>query len=467
MRKTARAIIFRWTTPLWRATLAGILAGAAIGGLACSANAATEMIALVRINQPIDPDEVMTGTAPSPDTQQSYISGEITYLTSPGFADAVAKQLDETNPPPISAAQSGQSSIVSLSTTQPDVPKAKRILNAAITSYTDHVQQQARERGQAAIDALDGVIAQLRAEPAPDGTPTVTDPEAQIGQLLSQRLAIEAQTQRSSSVQVVQPPSVTPASGAPGWSLGAVGGGLIGGLLALAGALAWRKQVGVITSPSSLEDQIDHVLMPTVRLGGLRTSSDAYAGLARSLYAQLPAPRTGRILLVGASANSGTQEVAGLIAFAAAEHVDVRVVHLLDRAQTLSMFEVSSNCPAVATNGVARTLGEMRDMLPESMYEATVVIDGGSLETSPRLPEAAEDASQIIIVAMIGQDVNATVSMTSRLARDANIPISAVCTRRGIRRVAPSQLKNESQGNTKSAGRVPDPISQGGLVSQP
>ena len=417
MRTIARAIIFRWTTPLWPVTLAGLLLGAAIGGLALHASSESQSTALLRLYQPIGPDEIMTGTAPSSEAQQSYISGEITYLTSPGFADAVAKQLNETKPPSLSAVQDAQSSIVSLSATQPDPSVADRIINAALKVYTDHVDQQTDERGQAAIDALNGVIGRLEAgakeaqDPAggaaAGGTATVTDPQALIQQLLSQRLAIEAQSQRSASVQLVQPPTVTPVEGAPSWSLGAVGGGLVGGIVTLAAALAWRKRVGVITSPESLEGLVEHVLLPTVRLGKTSESSDAYAGLARSLYSQLPTPRSGRILLVGASADSGTEEVAGLIAFAAAEHVGVRLVHLLDRVHMFDMFE---------------GLADLAD-------GATVVIDGGSLDTSPALPRVAQDASQIIIVATIGRDVHDTIRMANRLARESDIPVSAVCTR--------------------------------------
>ena len=218
--------------------------------------------------------------------------------------------------------------------------------------------------------------------------------------------------------------------------LGGVGGGLIGGLI----AFCWsagnrRKRVGVVTSPSALEGQVEHVLLPTVGLGASTESSDAYAGLARSLYAQLPAPRSGRILLVGASADSGTEEVARLIAFAVAEHGDVCAVHLLDRVQTFESV-------------VDRT------------GAATVVIDGGSLDTSPALPEAAEDASQIIIVAMIGRDMNDTVRMATQLARDSDVPISAVCTRRRTRRARRSRTGNHLK---RAAG---DLLDDGRLIPQ-
>ena len=284
----------------------------------------SETTSLIRIYQPIDPDQIMTSAAPSPDSQQNYISGEIKYLTSPGFADAVAKQLSETIRHFIG--NSRRQIIDSQPIGYPgDFEKAQQIVNAALKVYSDHVQQQARERGQAAIYALNEVISRLEAEAKkknqtrrkPPTRSKTSNPRIQLLDL--QRLAIEAQTERPAPIQVVQPPTEMPAKGAPSWSLGAVGGGLIGGLLALAAALAWRKRVGVVTSPPALEGQIEHILLPTVRLGALTESSDAYAGLARSLYAQLPAPRSGRILLIGASADSGTEDVAGLIAFAAAE----------------------------------------------------------------------------------------------------------------------------------------------------
>jgi hypothetical protein len=403
MHKSARAIFSRWTPPLWPATFAGLMVGALIGGMTLQEHRVSEATALIRLYQPVDPNQIMTGTGTSPDLQQSYISGEITYLSSPGFANAVAKQLNETSPPRVSAIQSAQSSIISLSATRSNFGAAQRIVNAALKVYSDHVQQQTRERGQATIDAINEVISKLQA-----GTSTSNDPQARIQQLDAQRLAIEVQTRRAAPVQVVQPPTMEEVTRVPPWSLGAVGGGLIGGLLALAGALTRRKRVGVITAPSVLEGQIEHVLMPIVRLGALPESSHAYLRLARSLYAQLPSPRPGRILLVGASADSGTEYVAGLIAFAVEEHAPVCVVYLVDGVQTLDGVE-------------ALTEG------------ATAVIDGGSVDTSPALPDEAKDASQIIIVAMIGRDVNESVRAASQLARGSDVPISAVCTRRSIR----------------------------------
>jgi hypothetical protein len=421
MRRNARAAISRWTTPAWRAVLAGILLGAATGALTFDASNANEATAMIRIYQPIDPNQIMTGANSTPDDLQDYISGEITYLGSAGFAASVAKQLNETTPAHITATQDVQSTLITLSSAQAEAPESLRTVDAALTVYGNHLLQQAHERGQAAMDALDKVIAPLeQANPAGDsdgargvnsGTDFANgaapdDVQTRLQQLKAQRLAIEVQTARSASVQVVSAPAIAPVKGAPDWSLGAAGGGVLGGVLSLAAVLAWRRRIGLITSVPALETQIEHVLLPTVRLGTLDDSSDEYEQLARSLYAQLPAPRRGTILLVGASVDSGTDEVADLIAFAAAEHSVVRVVHLLSGIP----FE-----PIVS---------------PEDLTsEFTSIIDGGSIDSCPSVPEAAAFASQIVIVAMLGRDVSDTVRMARQLARDSNAQISAVATK--------------------------------------
>ena len=123
--------------------------------------AESQATALVRIHEPVDPDQIMVGTVPPADSQQSYISGEVTYLTSPGFANTVAKQLNVADPPRLSALQGVQSSVIGVSATNTDPAEAKREVDAALDVYRDHLRRQARERGQAAIDAIDGVLGRL------------------------------------------------------------------------------------------------------------------------------------------------------------------------------------------------------------------------------------------------------------------------------------------------------------------
>jgi hypothetical protein len=182
--------------------------------------------------------------------------------------------------------------------------------------------------------------------------------------------------------------------GTPGWALGAVGGGLLGGIGALGAALGWRRRVGAIYSPAALAGDVDHLLQPVVHLGSGAGNTQADAGLARSLFAQLPTPRDGKLLVMGASADSGSTDVARLLDFAAAEQ----------RARA-------------------------------------TVIDGGSLDTSPGLPEAAQTAQQIIVVVMLERDFADDVQIAAQFAQSARVPISTVLTRRKVRSPNSGQAK--------------------------
>ncbi|MEI6254658.1 MAG: hypothetical protein WCP30_17820, partial [Mycobacteriaceae bacterium] len=62
----------------------------------------------------------------------------------------------------------------------------------------------------------------------------------------------------------------------------------------------------------------------------------------------------------------------------------------------------------------------------------TTVVDGGSLDTSPGLPEAAATARQIIVVVMLGRDLAESVRIVAQFARSARVPVSTVLTRRRV-----------------------------------
>lgn len=417
MGKQTRARLSRWVTPLWPMTIVGVLAGAALGGFALDSKGPAVAAAIIRIEQPIGPNQIMTGSSQSPDTQQSYISGEIAYLKSPGFADSVAKELQQTTRPALSAVQDAQSTLITVSASAPEAQAAEKAVDAALKAYHARLQQQAQEQGQAAIDAINAVIDQVNgsaaaaqaaaaaaaaaaagdpataavAAAASDAAAAAAAAQAQqngarIQQLDNQRLAIQVQTQRAAGPEIVTPPRPTEVNGAPGWALGAVGGGLLGGIGALGAALGWRRWVGAINSPAGLADEVDHPLQPVVHLGSLADDTQADAGLARSLFAQLPTQRDGDLLVVGASENSGSGDVARLIAFAA----------------------------------------------DEQSAETTTVLDGGSLDTSPGLPEAAATARQIIVVVMLGRDLAESIRIVAQFARSAGVPVSTVLTRRRV-----------------------------------
>jgi hypothetical protein len=420
MRRTVRAFVSKWVAPLWPVTVIGILVGALIGAVFLGPSGAYTAIAVIRVDQPIDANQIMTAPQPLMDAQPDYVAGEMVYLTSPGFLDSVRKALNQASKPMLSASQSGKSNLVTISATADTLDNAKRTVNTAITTYVDHIKQQTNERYQAALDAVNAIIPQLedalrQVQPPPD------KPTDELVQLYLQRTALQVQMQRAPGVQVVQPTMESISSAKlPASSLGTIGGGLLGGLLALAGALAWRSRSGTITSPSQIEGAAAPPLLPVIRLDG--DAVDAAA--ARAIYAQLPSPRSGDILVIGASPDSGTATAARHIAFAAAEHGKVATADLVtgvgldgdDHAHT------GPEDNAVQADGV------------------TTVIDGGTLENSPALLDVADHASIVVIVVRIGLDTNAAIGAATRAIAKRDAPVSVVCTRApfiGFRRSQP------------------------------
>jgi hypothetical protein len=167
--------------------------------------------------------------------------------------------------------------------------------------------------------------------------------------------------------------------------------------------------------------------------------NNAEAAVARSIYAQLPAPRSGRLLLVGVSAESGAAAVAQLIGFAAADHESATVVHLPTADESFDSIEALTD---VSADDPAAT--------------KTVVIDGGSIDSTPALTEVAAHGDQMIIVAMLGRDALGAARMVDRLAKSADLPVSVVCTRRkwwsraGKR--TPADIRRSRHSGTRSVG---------------
>jgi hypothetical protein len=335
----------------------------------------------------------------------------------------------------LSATQDAQSSIVTLSASDANFDGAARIVNAALKVYDGHARQLISERGKAAIDGINAILVREKTsptDPAPPPGDTRTDRQTPTDQLQAQLYWIEVQTQRLTPFQVVSPPSETNTGGVPKWQLGVVGGALLGGLALLGGALVWRRRVGVVTSPSALDPVVQRVLVPTVALGRLAPGSAAHTALARTLNNQLSAARAGTILVVGASAESGTSDIARLIAAAGKEHSEVRLVDLSGSPDSVEAFR------AGLASGTAS------------------VIDGGSIDTSPLLPQAADVAGQVVVVARIGSDVIDEVRTTALLATDRDLPVCAVCTRGSSRRDSNTKHRTPLQAKrTRRSSVVP------------
>jgi hypothetical protein len=229
-RATRAGLALQWLLPLF-----GVALGAAIGIWfhAANNNTTQEAASIIRIAQPIDPDQIITGNYnSSADLQQNFISGEVVFLTSPGFAETVAGELNQASVPKLSASQNGRSSLITLSSDAPTYPDAERTVNAAIKMYTASVQEQNRVRYQAGIDSLNTVIGELS-----------TDAErnvARIDQLEAQRTTMEIQLRRPPGVEVVQP-TMQSTHKFPSATLFAIAGGVFGGLVGLTGTLGWRR----------------------------------------------------------------------------------------------------------------------------------------------------------------------------------------------------------------------------------
>ncbi|WP_138249299.1 GumC domain-containing protein [Mycolicibacterium phocaicum] len=392
MGQRRRSAISKWVTPLWPITLVGIVLGALIGAVALAPSKDVTASTTIRVDEPIEANQIMLGTQPLLNTMPDYMSGELAYLASPSYLDSVAKKLGENKKPNVSASQAGKSNLVTLSATAGNSDEARRTVDAAVIVFTGHVFDQNQQRYQASLDAVNAVIPKLE-EAQRASEPVATRPTDELVQLYFRRTSLQVELLRTPGVQTVEPTRVAEATGllsSP--ALGPIGGGLLGGIVALAGAMVWRTRSGTVTSVSQLDGDDKLALRPVLRLA--RREVDEVA--ARTIYAQLPRPCTGTILVVGASADSGSATVARHIAFAAAEHGEA----------------------------VSEDLAE-----GDSARRAeTTILDGGTW-SSPVAVEAADTADQIVVAVRIGFDTASDVDIAARSVAHRDIPVSVVATR--------------------------------------
>lgn len=417
MQKRLRATFFGLLTPIWPVTIVGILIGVVIGtvaALSVSTDAATATTQ-IRIDPPVDPNQIITSSPMPADTLQGYLSGEVAYLSSTGFSDAVGSELGADEPPALTATQQGQTSIIAISATAPDTAAAQATVDAALKVYSGHVYDVNKVRVQSALDAVNGAVVRLREQAVADaarlGVPfdeVVFNDRTR--ELDGKRVSLESQIDRAPAIQPVESTVEESAAGASTRLLGGIGGALLGGLLALGGALAWRSRSGVVSSVAQLQREIEPipVIAPVVKLGRSRRSLE----LARALYSQLPQPRVGVILVVGASDGSGTAEVARLLSCAAGEHVN---------ATSISVADLSGK------NTVA--VNEVLDAVDTGDGLSSVIVDGGSLTGSSQVIDVAERADQVLIVARLAHDTLTEVGVAINLS---DVPAAVVCTRGGI-----------------------------------
>ncbi|WP_156529258.1 hypothetical protein [Gordonia sp. 852002-10350_SCH5691597] len=313
-----RAQLTRGVVALWPVTLLCAVLGGLAGALTQTGNSAHSAEAMVRLEQPASVSAVLSGQPTSTDELQSYVSGEIAYLSGSGFRESVKSTLGSETDPSISAVQNSNSAVVTISATAPTEIEAKRIVETAITTYLDHSSGELRDRNTAALNSINNLITQQQS----------TGRGAGVQELRTQASALQLQTAAGAPAIVVQP--ATPTSGSSSnWGVTAIIGAVVGALVALGGAVVWRNRKRFITSSSDVSD-IAKTFTPTLAIGRPGSfPSESEKAAARSFFAQLGSPDSGTIVVVGASPESGTRRVGELIAGASAHHDAVQVVECL------------------------------------------------------------------------------------------------------------------------------------------
>lgn len=328
-------------TKLLAAALIGACLGALVGGLAFGAMGSdTTATAFVRLQNPADLTAIAAGASQvTPDNQgntSNFVGGEIAYLSGEGFAQAVARKMAMDEPAELNVAQASESSIVTISNSSKSREDAIRTVQVALDLYGQELEQRVDEQLRTILAALSKWEQGGSADPM------------RMQELARIRAAIELQSTEAASLLVVQPP--TPNHDGSGQALiGVFLGGLVGGAGAAGVLMARRRRSGRAAMTSTLTDTVDNVLVPPVDLDAAASDEDERVRLARTLYAQCPSARHGVLLVVGASAASGADEVAALLELGAGD--SARVVHggvVGDSALSRDMVEGAAGVVVVA-----------------------------------------------------------------------------------------------------------------------
>lgn len=325
-KPSALAAVTRSSANAWLVTmtvvaLVGVAVGAALGtALYHPQDEAPTASAQIRLAPPVDLMAMATGASAdqSATSAADYVTGEVAYLSGQGFAQALATRLRKPGPVDFAVTQNATSPVVTLMATGATPAEATRIVRSAIDLYATGLRSRVDEQLASVSEAFKRWTAEAARDPG------------RRGQIAALRANIELQATRPGGLDVLAPPSADEHSDTH-WPFGAVFGGLLGGVLALAALTGHRSRSGRVRSAFDVVDAVDpatlqSVITPEVGLARLhRTDAESQTArmhLARTLLAQCAgsaASADARIVVVGASAKSGSAQVAALLRDAAAE----------------------------------------------------------------------------------------------------------------------------------------------------
>lgn len=390
-----------WLVVVAVGTLIGVTLGAIVGGAVyLNRNAHPTSSAQIRVTPPVDLVAMVTG-APIDNTQShisDYVAGEVAYLQGAGFARAVNERLRRPGAADLTITQNGTSQVLTVSSTTATAVESTNTVRAALNIYDQRLRQLTAQQLDSALGALDERIKAARA--ARDA--------GRLSELAQLRSNVELQAAQPVGMQVLSSPLADSSVGADRWPLGALFGGLLGGLVALVAMGAYRSRSGRVIAVTDIAGAVDGILTPEVGLrdAGHADSHAAQRHLARTLFAQCPRTAPNRIIaVIGASRASGSGVVASLFETAAAEQGPT----------------------------VLATLAEGSVTLPTgSEDDRTLILDIGALGDSPLATQAIAAATDLILVARLNVDSVAAVSAVRAATASTAAPLRAVVTYRPL-----------------------------------
>ncbi|WP_185294978.1 hypothetical protein [Mycolicibacterium litorale] len=383
-----------WLAALALGTLVGVVLGALAGGAVyLNRNADPTSSAQIRVTPPVDLVAMVTG-APIDFTQShisDYVAGEVAYLDGAGFARAVNERLGRPGPAHLTITQNGTSQVLTISSTGATDRESMATVRTALNLYDQRLRQLTDRQLDSALAALDERIKAIRAT-------------RDVGRLIEAqqlRSNVELQAAQPTGMQVLNSPLTDPSVGSDRWPLGALFGGLLGGLLALVAMGVYRSRSGRVVAVTDIADAVDDILTPEVSLR--RTESEAaQRHLARTLFAQCPGVTPNRVVaVIGASASSGSGLVASLLETAAAEQGPTALVTLAQDSLTLPTG---------------------------SEHDRTLILDIGALGDSPLAIQAIAAATDVILVTRLNVDSVAAVAAVRAATASSAVPLRAVVT---------------------------------------
>ncbi len=319
-----------WRTVL-AALVAGLVVGAALGAAAAGLSAKTYQASTALSVLP-DPTLSTSSQSDSSTVTQdatAFIQSELVVLNGSDVSTSVRKRLGLSAKPDVVSTQVGQSYVVRVTATAATQKRAVAIARETATVYAAERSSQLTKE----ITSLQGSVTQQlntvqksltqarRGQSASSAlTPSQTALQTQYEQLLSERSDLSNTQANISSVVRVLTPAQASSSGLSTMAKYALGGALVGALIALALLVLVRRSRPRIRSVSDLATLNVPMLLPVQPAPSLRAVRSGRAWrlpAARLLAARLQSEikTAGSLLIVvGTDGASGARAVASGLA---------------------------------------------------------------------------------------------------------------------------------------------------------